>query len=596
MRNNFLSLTATALLLLTTASAVSSEQADPTTKIQFTIFLTTQNEDILHTLITDISNPKSPNYGNYVTPLEIKKILRPHHDPTPFYNLLKENGFQIPHNICEDRIDTFRCTMTVQQINDFFQTEMHIFYPNNHIASHPFCLPTYPAIPDLNFVLGIAEHPESTQILAKNRQPPYGQEPAISAESLMSLYNITDPPYNLRGSPHFNPQTQKNTMAVIEFLDDGCYYDQDLIQFATDNDLPQPSATAIHCDPTVAAPDTEGSLDIQFQYATGPHNNGTQLIYYDNQKWLLEFAEELYNTPTSKNPPLISSMSWGWWEQNQQNIVPLINTEQYVKQTNLAFLKNSLLGRTFLASSGDSGSPGRTNPTGEQKPYLRAVYPTSSPWVLSVGGNMYEYNKHLQTGGSTPICQNYTCVLHSTEENCRADNCMWCSGSGVSLYSERPSWTVKDAINYLNYSQHNYYLPPQSEYFSNGRVYPDISLQAHNYLVLIDGEYNFVDGTSCSSPAFSGMLSRINEWLLNNNHPPLGLVGPLLYQMRHECPECFNAKPTHGCSNSTEEGPSPPDAGFCASTSTNTYDAIYGTGTPNFGNMIAYVKSLHEFV
>jgi len=505
--------------------------ADPSQEMSFTIFLATENEHILEERIHQISDPKSSSYGDYMTLLDIKHILRPNHDPTNFYTLLSSHGFTNPPHTCEDRIDTYRCTMTVQEVNDFFQTEIHTHQPYNHLASHSYCLPTYPNIPDLEFILGIAEHPEKSTIRAKSRHhpetPPYGQEPGISAESLASLYNISDSKTFLRGSSQ--TLTKLNTQAVIEFLDDGCYMTSDLQQFAKDNDLPEPTVTTqgLHCNTTYPVPDTEGSLDIQFQYATGPHNNHTLQIYYDNQKWLLDFAEELYNAASSTNPPLVSSLSWGWWEQDQNNIVPLINNEQYVKQTNLAFLKNSLLGRTFLSSSGDSGSPGRTNMQCDNKPYLRAVYPTSSPWVLSVGGNRYENNDQLKTGGSAPICQKYPCVLHSTEENCRSDNCMWGSGAGVSTYSERPSWTVKDASAYLNYNQTNYYVPPQSEYFEHGRLYPDISLQAHNYLVLIDGEYSYVDGTSCSSPAFSGMLSRINEWLINNDKPSVLMLNQL---------------------------------------------------------------------
>ena len=582
-----------ALLLLTQTLAHPPVNSEPTPKdaeVTFTIFLATENEDTLTKQMLDISNPKSQNYGQYLTQEEITTTLRPNHNSEPFYELLDEH--KIPRTSCEDRIDNYRCTFTVEQINSLFSTEMHTYhYPKyDHIASERNSLPTMPDIPELDFVLGIADHPERTEIQAIKSEPDYSL-PVISANSLMTLYNVSEPP---SPPPEVQTTDYRNTQAVIEFLDDGCFMESDLYTFAWNNTLPRPnySLEGKKCNVSYPQPDTEGSLDIQYQYATGPHNNGTLQIYYDQQKWLLEFTENLFSQDLSTHPPLVSSMSWGWWEQNQENILPLINSEQYVKRTNLGFLKNSLFGRTFVSSSGDSGSAGRTNPTCSDKPYLRAVYPTSSPWVLSVGGNRFVNNSNLKIGGWSSICQEYMCIERSDEVNCDQDNCLWASGGGVSEYSERQDWSVLFATDYFDYNQTDYYLPPQSEYFEYGRVYPDVALQAHNYLVMIDGQYTYVDGTSCSSPAFSGMLSRINDWLVANQHPTLGLVTPLIYQMREECPKCFN-KPTTGCTNSTEFTDCPLTSGFCASNNTTGYDAVYGLGTPNFGYMFEYVKQMY---
>ena len=42
----------------------------------------------------------------------------------------------------------------------------------------------------------------------------------------------------------------------------------------------------------------------------------------------------------------------------------------------------------------------------------------------------------------------------------------------------------------------------------------------------------FFDGTSASSPAFAGMISLINNKLLNEGANPIGPLNPLLYKVR----------------------------------------------------------------
>lgn len=40
-----------------------------------------------------------------------------------------------------------------------------------------------------------------------------------------------------------------------------------------------------------------------------------------------------------------------------------------------------------------------------------------------------------------------------------------------------------------------------------------------------------VDGTSCSSPALAGLISLINDKLINAGKTPLGFLNPLLYKI-----------------------------------------------------------------
>jgi subtilase family serine protease len=66
-------------------------------------------------------------------------------------------------------------------------------------------------------------------------------------------------------------------------------------------------------------------------------------------------------------------------------------------------------------------------------------------------------------------------------------------------------------------------------YSSEGRGIPDISLFGHNYVIVVDGNYAVVDGTSASSPVMAAMISLMNSNRLENGRPTMGWLTPLLY-------------------------------------------------------------------
>lgn len=51
------------------------------------------------------------------------------------------------------------------------------------------------------------------------------------------------------------------------------------------------------------------------------------------------------------------------------------------------------------------------------------------------------------------------------------------------------------------------------------------------FISLMNEQIWVAGGTSASAPLFAGLLSLFNDFLLQNNKPPLGFVNPLLYTM-----------------------------------------------------------------
>mgnify|MGYP003878399189 CR=1 FL=1 len=57
----------------------------------------------------------------------------------------------------------------------------------------------------------------------------------------------------------------------------------------------------------------------------------------------------------------------------------------------------------------------------------------------------------------------------------------------------------------------------------------DVSLLGHNYEIVLDGAPMYIDGTSCATPAFGGLVTLINDVRLRSGQPALGFLNPLLY-------------------------------------------------------------------
>lgn len=73
-------------------------------------------------------------------------------------------------------------------------------------------------------------------------------------------------------------------------------------------------------------------------------------------------------------------------------------------------------------------------------------------------------------------------------------------------------------------------MPPRSYFNASGRAYPDVSAFATNFEIVVNGSILLVDGTSCSTPVFAGIVSLLNDIRLNAGKSTVGFLNPLLYQ------------------------------------------------------------------
>jgi len=161
-----------------------------------------------------------------------------------------------------------------------------------------------------------------------------------------------------------------------------------------------------------------------------------------------------------------------------------------------------------------------------------------------------------------------------------------------------PSYQKQAVQGYL--TNPNAVLPPAGTFNASMRGYPDVSFCGHNYQIFVSSSTSdscpcttgAVDGTSASSPAFAGLVTLINDQLLNQGHSPVGFMNKLLYQMKIEDPQAFN---------DIKVGDNKCNRAYCCkwgySVAAGSWDPVTGLGTPNFGRMLKYIlakKAQHK--
>jgi subtilase family serine protease len=335
--------------------------------------------------------------------------------------------------------------------------------------------------------------------------------------------------------------------------------------------------------------------------------------------WMYTFATEIFNT---KTPPVyggVTSISYGWPETDQCDKGVLESSCSafggssviYMNRTNTEFQKLGAGGHTLVSSSGDTGAPGDFNDDCTNKTYpLGPLYPASSPYITSAGatailgsGNGIFEDEDLfflpptdatahkatpnrrnvpHAPAPPPICTQFECSTVQSEVPCILANAIFTSGGGFSAYFPQPSYQSTAVTTYLN---SGVALPPAQYWNRSNRGLPDVGAIGQNVIVIDGGSPVVTGGTSASAPTTAGILTLINNHLVNNGKPPLGFANPMLYQMAAECTDCFHDVDMYN-NKCTELACC--QYGYVAS---DGWDPVTGLGSLSFSNILTYLDS-----
>jgi len=254
--------------------------------------------------------------------------------------------------------------------------------------------------------------------------------------------------------------------------------------------------------------------------------------------------------------------------------------------TDFKAVSNTTAGVTCTAS------PYVFNPS--NGPALMPDYPTSSQYVTSVGALSLQPSDSCEAN------------VDDDEIYCTSlTNCGFSGGGGFS--SIEPAFAAQQAAvqNYLKNNKES--IPPSNAFNGAMRGYPDVSLNGHNFMVVVNqGEEGVpivgalpVGGTSASSPTFAGMIAHLNDIQLSNGQPALGPLNQLIYKMAAEYPATFTdivPREVSVLNTTTYMGTnSGCNRAYCCLYNfpvTQGWDAATGLGSPNFIAISSYIQDM----
>jgi tripeptidyl-peptidase-1 len=502
--------------------------------------------DLEH-LFWNVSDPRNPNYGKYLTFEELGRLMsapKEHIDIVTAYL----DGFGVTYTINPNQ-DMITAQVPVGTTEKMLKTKLGLFErKRDHQrlvrALQPYYLPAEVAAA-VDLVGNLLDFPRWFQPKKVEAPGATGNWPDYCGASCHGqiVPQVMAQKYGINQTT----PNAKNSMAVAEFQ--GQHYDSsDLNTFTTACGLPQ--VTVVDklspnspTDCSIPEGCIESLLDIEYIHSLGP-NSFPVNDYWLNTYSLLDWINAVLADPAAS---LVHSVSYGNDEAQQTSTA-------YMNSCNTQFHAAGVKGLSILFAAGDQGVWGRE---GKATGTFNPDFPAGSPYITAVGGTDF-------TGTS----------ITSTEQ------CSTYGGGGFSITFTQPSYQTTAVNAYLTNPSAS--LPASNLYNAKGRAYPDVSATFGSYIPYCMREASTwvgVEGTSASCPVVASVMTHLNNIQLNNGKAPLGFLNPWIYQTYQLHPDAFTDI-TSGRNTDNMGG------GFLAIAG---WDPCSGVGTPNQNALAGYL-------
>ena len=512
------------------------ERLSPSEDVFLTFALKQRNLESLERFFWEVSDPRSSEYGKHLSLSNLTQLISPSEATlTAVQAWLKQHGVLSSDCMSILTKDFMTCRMSSESAEAMLFGAKFFRFKHSKL-SRPvvrsvqlYSVPKSIA-PHLDFVGGVLRFPavngpssprvtdqDFLDSMLTRDQIHIGVFPSV----LRERYNVSD----VVGSHPDNRQS------VAQFLEQ-YYSPTDLKEFFS---IFGGSFKHLEEMTKVIGPDSgrsglEASLDTQYIMSLGamvPTWFWSTAGRHESQE---PFLEWLLGISNFTDVPWVHSVSYS---DNEDTL-----DAAYMNRINVEFQKAGVRGLSFLFASGDNGA-------GCKKDKFRPMYPSSSPYVTTVGGTAF--NNPFTVSGE------YGYDI---------------SGGGFSNFFPRPSYQNDVVHNYLKSGPN---IPPSSYFNSGGRGFPDIAALSNHFwivnnLVPVPG----VAGTSASTPTVAGIISLLNDARFHNKKSALGFLNPFLYQ---------NAAALYDVTTGHNEGCLSYDTGFYATTG---WDPVTGSGSPNY--------------
>jgi subtilase family serine protease len=528
--------------------------------VTINVKLSARQQSELDRLLEEQRDPSSANYQKWLNPEEFgDRFGLSQSDMDKLTTWLRSHGFTVDH--ISRSMNWVAFSGTAAQVDRVFSTDLHTFLVDGE--TH-FANTKRPAVPSaLQGVIGDIQglndfRLKPQRLRTKSLKPDFTTSTGshyLAPGDLATIFNIS-PLY----SAGFNGTGQKLVVAGQTAV-----ASSDIAAFRKQFGLPvsAPQMVLYGTNPGTTADQVEADLDLEWTGATAP--NATIIyVYSNNVISSVQYA-------ISQNLAPVISLSYGGCEASNPSTM-----ETIAQQANVQ-------GITWLAASGDSGAAGCDGGNVATQG-LAVNMPASIPEVTAVGGS--EFNEgsgsYWSTANNTTGGSALSYIPEMAWNDSIARNDLASTGGGKSMYYVKPIWQTGTGVP-----------------ADGARDIPDVSLPASpdhdGYYYYSAGALGVVGGTSVSTPAFAGIVSILNQYLLSKGAiAKVGLanINPTLYHLAattnnvfHDITVGSNIVP---CTIGTKDCPNG-SLGYAAGVG---YDLATGLGSVNAYNMVTNWSSL----
>lgn len=509
--------------------------ADPNESVGFRVYLGWQNADAAEALARAVSDPRSAQYGRYLTPQQFRQQFAPSQGEVgAVQSWLRSQGFSITYTPANNHYVS--AEGTVAQAEAAFGVQFAVYSVNGQTVRSPVGDVSIPGslASVVSAVVGLDDSAIFVRTYSVKDAPPspgFRNSPPLSAywAQLVSPYaypagftDVSNPPtasWTVKGytpadikSAYGIPATYDGTGQTVAVID--AYASptilQDVNQWSTNRGLPtmtpaqlvQIVPPGVYRRPQNRQQDPQGwygeeTLDIEAVHGMAPAAKIVFLAAPNNYRDL----DTVLNHVVDQGLAQIVTNSYGY----PTELVP----PGYVKPLEDTLIQAAIEGIGVYFASGDNGD--ETSRFGFATP----DWPPASPWVTAVGGTSLGIDQNgaraIETGWGTST---YRC--NSTTLVCTRTGWLYGSGGGVSQLFAPPSYQAALGLTGRGVPDvaalgdpQTGFIVGQTQTFPNGTYYDEYRL----------------GGTSLSSPIFAGLMALADQ---KSGHPH-GFANPLFY-------------------------------------------------------------------
>jgi uncharacterized repeat protein (TIGR01451 family) len=509
----------------------ASGRLDGGKTMRLSISLPLRNQEALSDLIRQVSDPKSPNYGHYLTPAQFTDLFGPTEaDYQKVVAFAQANKLEIVQK------HPNRVILSVSGKAADIEKAFHVTlrtYPHPRENRTFFAPDTDPTVDSTLPILDVSglddysiPHPNlHMRTLAQAQaSPAAGSGPGGS-------YQGTD--FRKAYAPGATLTGSGQNVGLVQF--DG-FFASDIAAYKNQIGLGTggPNIVIVPIDGGVSSPgggNGEVSLDISMVMSMAP-GAGTIYVYEaPNPSPWVDILNRMVNDNSSKQ--LSSSWGGGIVGPGAQQI----------------FQQMAVQGQSFFQASGDSDAYTANG----QNPIL---FPSDSPYITVVGGTTLTTDSSANYTSETVWNWGITMGLDGIG-----------SSGGISQTFPIPSWQTNINMAARGGS-------------STKRNIPDVALTADNVLVFFNsGQAAAFGGTSCAAPLWAGFTALVNQKAAVNSRPPVGFINPAIYAIA-------NSASYNSCFHDTTAGNNTWSGSPTLFNAVAGYDLCTGLGTPNGTNLI----------